>query len=262
MTTDQHEYREYMDQALADLDVPVDQLREASMARGRVVRRRRRAMGVLGVAAGVVLAAAVALPSIAGTDDAADHVAQDGGSPAPEARVRAGEWWNMPGGVMRDRLTELLPEGLTITDANLGDEDLAPGEKPTGGWVSADLLEDGQPAGGINVILDPPSDGDSGGGGVIPCPGESTDTDTCVMAQEADRPAPGSIVRSRSGDVVTISLTHLLPDGGLVYVAASNSSDDKWGRGSSTDREDPALRAAELRAIAEDPTWQDWSPQE
>ncbi len=50
-------------------------------------------------------------------------------------------------------------------------------------------------------------------------------------------------------------------NGGLVYVAASNSTDDKWGRG--LDRR-PAttvpLTLDQLQAIAEDDAWIGYEP--
>ena len=63
-----------------------------------------------------------------------------------------------------------------------------------------------------------------------------------------------------AGVVVVVEVTRRTPEGGLVYVAASNSSDEKWGLGSATDRRRPPVDTAELRAIAADPTWQRWTP--
>jgi hypothetical protein len=70
----------------------------------------------------------------------------------------------------------------------------------------------------------------------------------------------GRTSRWAAQGVVVVEVTRRTPEGGLVYVAASNSSDEKWGLGSATDRRRPPVDTAELRAIAADPTWQRWTP--
>lgn len=255
MSTDLHDL---LDRTLADLDVPTDRIREGAVTRGRAVRRRRRAVGVLGGAAVVALTAAVALPSIAGTDDASQRIAQDTGEPSPDTYVRPVGWWDMPGGVMLDRLAGLLPAGATLTDPNLGDEELPPGEEPSGGWVAADVLADGAPAGGVNVLLYPPFDTSSFAEDVTTCPGNAGHAESCTELRGDG--TIGRIVRYVTEDVITLETTWLLPDGGLVYAAVSNSADDKWGAGSSVERPGLPVRPVELREIAASPVWQDWEP--
>lgn len=260
MSTDVHDLHERMDRALAALDVPTDRIRAGAITRGRAVRRRRRAAGVLGGAAAVALAAAIALPSLAGTDDAAQRIAQDSGdpSPSPETSVRPAGWWDMPGSTMIDTLRELLPPTATVVDLNLGDEDLAPGEEPAGGWAAADVVVDGESAGGVNVVLYPPFETSSFAEDVTTCPGNAADAASCTELREDDE--VGRVVRYVTQDVVTLETTWLLPDGGVVYAAVSNSADDKWGAGSSVERPGLPLRPAQLRAIAQSPLWQDHEP--
>lgn len=262
MSTDLHDLHELMDRALTGLDVPTDRIGAGSLARGRAVRRRRRAAGALAGAAAVALAAGLAVPSLAGTDDASQRIAQDTGEPSPDSYVRPAGWWDMPGSVMLDRLDDLLPSGASIADPNLGDEDLAPGEDPAGGWVQADLLADQELAGGVNVVLYPPFDTSSFAEDATTCPGNAAGAESCTELREDG--AVGRIVRyvaqDPAGDVVTLETTWLLPDGGVVYAAVSNSASDKWGAGSSVERPGPPLRPAQLREIAASPLWQDWTP--
>jgi hypothetical protein len=255
MSTDLHDF---LDQTLADLDVPTDRLRAGAMTRGRVLRRRRRAVGALGAAAVCVLAVGLALPSLAGTGDADDRVAHDTSAPDP---VRPAGWWDMPGGVMRDRLAELLPAGMRVIDANLGNEELAPGEKPSGGWVAIVVADEDGPAGSLNVLLYPPFDDDGAfARDVLTCPGnyEAGPGVDCTEVRDADGGVVGRGVRWVHEDVVNLEVTRLLPDGGIVYAASSNSSDDKPGVGSSTDRVRPPVGLSGLGRIAEDATWQAW----
>jgi hypothetical protein len=147
-----------------------------------------------------------------------------------------------------------------------GNEELAPEEKPGGGWLAVDLRNaDGDPVGGLNVLLYPPSDAsDADATQRISC---DVDVDlyggtTCTVQRDAAGEPVGRTFRSPSADgvIVTREVTVIGPDGAELYAAASNSSDDKWGLGSSTDTTAPALTIAQLRDLISDPTWLDWAP--
>lgn len=257
MSTDLHDY---LDRTLADLEVPTDRLRTGAVSRGRVVRRRRRVVGALGASALAVIGAVLVVPSVAGSDGAADRVAHDT-TPDPTFYEPPAGWWDMPGPVMRDRLARMLPEDAVIVESNLGNEDRALGEDPSGGWLQVDVASAGEPAGGLNVVLYAPQpDGTGFVEERTTCPGNLEGPDACTLLRDPDGKVVGRAARWAQGAVVVLEVTHLLPDGGLVYTGASNSSDDKWGAESSTDRTLPAVTAAELREIAADPAWQDWTP--
>jgi hypothetical protein len=275
----------FMDRALADLPMPSDRLQTGAVRRGRAVRRRRRAGAALG---GLALAAAVTtivLPSISGSAGTEGSVAHEsGGLPSASAdgprAVESGMpsaapdgtsaqtyeppkgWWDMPGPVMRDRLRELLPDDVTISSADFGNDDRAPGEKPHGGWLLVDVVDGtGAPAGGINVLLYAPQD--DGGAFVeerTTCPGNLTGADSCTELRDGDQ-VIGRTSRWHQGGVVVREVTLRGPDGAVLYIADSNSSDDKWGAGSSVDTAAPPLSIAQLRTVVDDPTWQDWKPQ-
>jgi len=170
----------------------------------------------------------------------------------------------MPGDVMLDRLGALLPPSLGIADANLGDEELAPGEKAQGGWLQVDLRDRrDRPAGGLNILLYPPSGDveDEWVAQAITCPVDFDDgvEGTCTEVLDDAGTPVGHVTRARTGDVVVMDVTRLTPSGGILHVSVSNSSDEKWGLGSSIDRVEPVLDEAELTAIVLNPTWRDWS---
>jgi len=251
-----------MDRAVADLDTPTARIHEGSVRRGGAARRRRRA-GVLACSLATTAAvAAVVLPSLTGAGTGTDAgVAHDTGTTAPGTYQPPAGWWDMPGGQMRDRLGELLPDGLTTTDANLGNEDLGPGEEPHGGWLQVDLTDRaGRAAGGINVLLYAPQPDNADGRAFLrqrtTCPGNLAAPDQCTEERDGAGAVVGRSSRWASGGVVVLEVTRLTPDGALVYVAASNSSDDKWGADSSTDRETPPVTLSQLRRIATATAWQ------
>jgi hypothetical protein len=117
------------------------------------------------------------------------------------------------------------------------------------------------PAGSLNVLLYPPFETSSFAHDVLTCPGNVPEANSCTVERDANGRPVGRDVRWARQGVVDLAVTRLMPDGAIVYAASSNSSDDKPGLGSSTDRPRPPVGLVGLGAIAEDPTWQDWSPQ-
>ena len=70
----------------------------------------------------------------------------------------------------------------------------------------------------------------------------------------------GRLSRLDLGDVVLLSATMRMTDGGTMSIDASNSTDDKWGLGSSTTADEPPLTLEQLREIAADPVWTSYRP--
>lgn len=260
--------RALMDDALADLSVPTARLQVGARDAGRRVRRRRRSLVALGTLAATTIVGLLAVPALAGDDPSEMKVARDSapsptpdGAPAPSYDDPPAGWWDMPGRAMRNRLADLLAPTLAVADADLGDEDLASGEKPRGGWVAIDVEDErGRPAGALNVVLYPPFDDESFAQQRLTCPGNLDPATPCTEIPDADGNPIGRSSRWERKGVIVLEQTLLRPDGGIVYAAASNSSDDKWGAGSSIAAAEPPVTAAQLKTIALSSRWTDWQP--
>ncbi|MBA3780941.1 MAG: hypothetical protein H0X12_03700 [Nocardioides sp.] len=292
-STDQRDaarLRDELDAAVQTLDVPTDRLTAAARRQGRVVRRRRRlgtgmaaiaAMAVIGVGGGQVLGSNGAAPDFA-TDTSPD-AGQTPSAVPPEAifQMERG-WWSMPVAEMGTRLRSLLPADITLTDVALEPLDPAPGE------------ENREVEGLLRAVVESPT---SGGPGEIeiflrapasayPEPGEFRPTDAegnmttyttsdphsnrddiaCMRPSTECTPLlrrdgrPYGVVYASGSEGATYYGSHVLTDDeGLVQVVVSDdTSGEKWSAPVTADR--PALTVEQVRAIAEDPTWQDWTP--
>jgi len=295
--TDETFVREALHRATDDLAAPVHRLTEASTRNGRRLRRRRR---ILAAAGSLAVVAGVAAPVIilAGQDGrTGNSIATDPTTSLPEPVPTEGQvgWWQMPATQMLVHLKDLSPEGLSFADAVLTNDDRAPGEQEgvLRGWVQADVVAAGRTAGSINVMLMPPelkppepatdpvegdvrqpktaTDDASGTvldpdqanvpvGQWLTCPGNLTGADTCTPVLGADGTPIGRTSTTTMGSVTVLEVVLRGPGDGLVYVAASNSADDKWGEGSSVAAEHVPLTLAQVREIATDPVWTSWGP--
>jgi len=288
---DERGLRDLLDSTMTDIDAPTARIEREARAQGARIRSRRRSGGLVGLAAGAAIAA-LALPSLAhglgggGSDVAADPSSM---TPSPAATSpwssAADGWWAMPAPEMLDRLTRLLPAGLTVTDAVTMNDDRAPGEPhgPLQGWLSANVQRSATDQGGVNLVFYPPpsptpapspvtttdANGDEhtsvNAAGpstrqLISCPGNLVDPAQCTELRDADGHHYGRKSVSRSGGVTVDEVTIEAADGGVVYVAAANTTYPKWGDGSTVTADRPLLDLAQLETIAADPTWQDWTP--
>lgn len=269
--------RERMDAATTDLVTPAG-LTDAVLSDGRRLRRRRRTLAASGgvVAAGVV-AALVAVNLGGGTATTGTDVATQPPAP-PAATVTVpgdtpsswnGEgdpfpepppgWWDAPGHLLAAQLQVALPDGVSV----------ARSEEDTG-FLQAELDAPDGP-GRFEVILYPPdlAAGEERTTGNARGPGHRSRTkcglqaryaDTCEELTDRDGRTIGRVVTFPQHQVTFYEATLLGPDGGLVYLATWNATDEKPGTGTEPSSETPPLTPEQLRDLVQDPAWTSYEP--
>ncbi len=258
MNTHETLVRDLFHDATDGLSAPVLPLTEAATTGGRRLRRRRRALVAVGTLVVLTTLGVPVAASLGGSSDRGHEVAGDPTAPLPDPPPVTGilHWWDRPAPAMLAGLRALTP-ALDYTDLVLTNEgENAPGEDVVTlrGFLQADVVVEGETAGGVNVMLMAPGlDTD----GRWTCPGNLDAPDRCTEITE-----PGGLVGrvsvTKDGGVITREVVLRQADGGLVYVAASNSADDKWGEGSTIAAQHVPLTIAQLRTIATDPSWTAW----
>ena len=211
-------------------------------------------------------AGALAVPVVVvlgGPNDArADLVATDPAVDLP-APVPIGDnpgWWDMPATEMLRRLEDITPSGRSYREPAFANEgENAPGE-PFGvvrGWLAVDVMADGKVAGGINVVLYRPGSVSSDR---YTCPGNLVEADRCSEVTDDEGEAVGRTSVTTTGPITVREAVLLQPGGGVVYVAASNSADDKWGPGSTPASDDVPFTSRDLLDIASYRQWTTYVP--
>jgi hypothetical protein len=265
-TQDERALRDVIDQSMTGVVGPAERIRENARNQGRLLRTRRRAGTALGLAA-IAGVAAFSLPqlvggSTAGADGSPPYAVQPSATQSvPASPGDAEGWWDVPAPEMLDRLETLLPADTHVVASQVMNEDRAPGEAygPMHGYLLADLISVASHGpGGLNLMLSAP--GGPAATQRISCPGNLVHPDQCTELRDADGRHYGRTSVWTSQGVTILEVVVKVAYGGLVYLATSNSSDDKWGAGSTVTADETPLSMAELRAIVEDPTWTAWTP--
>ena len=114
------------------------------------------------------------------------------------------------------------------------------------------------PAGPVSVGADAPVAGASRQD--LRCTSYGEGLRSCQLLRDAEGRRIGRLSRLDLGDVVLLTATMRMTDGGTVTIDASNSTDDKWGSESATTADEPPLTLAQLRDIAADPVWTSYRP--
>jgi len=269
--------RALMERAVIGLDAPTERLRTRAVAGGRRQRRRLR-LGTGLVAAATIAVGAMALPQLGAApttahDSTVDSQSSSRGEEIHEPDAPIVGWWDMPAGRMFKQLEALLPPGVEMTAYGFRPES-ADDHESDRGWVGGRLTVDGiEGTSSIEVLLYPPdsmqagvpadqpeySETDQpsatptspGRTDLVSCPGNLVNPDSCEEILE-DGHSVGRMSEDRYGDLV-IREVSLLQEEGMVYVAAANSTSEKWGRGSNVSAAQPPLSMEQLRAIAEGP---------
>ena len=260
-TTEEILVRDALQRATDDLASPVQRLTATAARNGRRLRLRRRITVAVG---SVCAAAALAVPvvlALGPNPGREGEVATDPSTSLPEPLPPSDRpgWWDMPATEMLQRLKDTTPDGRSYADPILTNEgENAPGE-PVGvmrGWLAADVVAHGATAGGVNVLLYAPG----AQGERLTCPGNLTAPDQCnEITDDAGRPVGRTSVTTR-GPIKVREVVLRQDDGGVVYVAASNSADDKWGAGSAAASDQVPLTLTELLDIAGYPQWTTYEP--
>jgi hypothetical protein len=276
LTRDADDLHALMERAVSGLEAPTDRLGTRALAGGRRARHRRR-LGTAALAAAAVAAVAVGLPQVTSTvtpDGSDDRGAASRGEEVHEPDGPPPEgWWDMPSDQMFGLLGDLLPPGVEVTAYGIRPESDVDHEAARG-WVGGHLEVDGtEGTSSIEVLLYSPeslaegadverpeydANGDASDtvGGpprqdLISCPGNLTAPDSCEEIRE-DGKLVGRMVEDRWGDLVVRDVS-LLHGDGMVYVAAANSTSEKWNADSNVSAAEPPLSLEQLRAIAEGP---------
>ncbi|MCW2798133.1 hypothetical protein [Nocardioides sp.] len=251
---------------------------------------------VLGAVAALVLPATMGGSSDGRSSQVATDPTTDPGpstDPGPVNLPAVTGWWDIPAGEIHDRLLPLLPGSVTIDNYELAPVDRAPGETGTvQGWLNATLTTSSGLTGGLDFLMYPPTvdpaaldpdlDPDTGtatgapsagapneadvSGGEpaneqrIACPANPGPARTCTPILNSQGDRIGRLSTWSQTGIVIREAVLLRDQGGVIYVAAANSTDAKWGTDSTVSADAPPLTLAELRVIAESDTWTDWTP--
>jgi hypothetical protein len=264
---DAHEtlVRDVLHRATDDLTAPATSLTATAVVRGRSLRRRRRAVAAVGTLCAVTLVAVPVVNALGGSSPTTGpEIATDptpSATPTPEPTphlVDNDAWAQMPAAEMATTFEGLAPAGIGLTDVMLTNEERAPGEpeNDSPGYLRADLTLDGRTVGGLNAILYVTGQRAN----QYSCPGNLASPDQCVEIEDADGQVVGRRAVSTAGDLVVNEVVLVRPNGGLVYVAASNSADDKPGPGSTVVGPTAPLTLDQLQDIAEDDAWIGYQP--
>lgn len=263
--------RDALHRATDHLTSPATSLTATAAVRGRSLRRRRRAVAAAGTFCAATLVAVPVVAALGGSNPTSSPQVATDPSPTPSATptptpsveptphlVDNDAWATMPAAEMATTFEGLAPAGIGLTDVMLTNEDRAPGEPETNspGYLLADLTVDGVPAGGLNVMQYVTGQRSS----KLSCPVNLTSVDSCVEITGPDGEVIGRRSVSTLGDTVVNVVMLVRSNGGTVYVAASNSTDDKWGRDSTVAGPTVPLTLDQLQAIAEDDAWIGYEP--
>ena len=279
MTNDETALREVLEGSMAGVPVPASRISTAAVEQGRRLRRRRRAATVVGAAA-LAAVLGVGIPQAIG-NDGADRSRESGyaDSTTDQPADQPKSWWNMPAGEMADHLVEMLPAGTRVVAMRTRSEEPGDDHREWEGFLVAHIDTPASSGpGGINLHVGSPDTALPGAGTTTPvtvgagapvaaanrpdlrCTGYGDELTSCEVIRDEHGRRIGRLSRIDHGEVVLLSATLRMTDGGTVSIDASNSTDDKWGLGSSTTADEPPLTLEQLREIAADPVWTSYRP--
>lgn len=265
---DEAELRALLDRCLADVQAP-DRLPASALAAGRRLRRRRRAGQITGgllAAAACTAVIAVAAGGSHGTDDqgyagnptptiAPSQRPTPSPSPTPSSDPGAQDlaptgWWDMPSRRMVAVLEDLLPDGVTVTKAELRLEGTTEPTMAIGSLHGVITAATGP--GAFQIVLYPPEPTRSR----TRCEASMA---TCEPLLDASGAVIGRLATGENGGTAYYDVMLLGPDGGALYLYVADSAGEKPGQEAPTASE-PPLTPELLVSLARDPAWTDYRP--
>jgi hypothetical protein len=284
MTNDERVLRDVIEGSMAGVAAPTSRLAAAAVERGRRLRRRRRAATVVGAAA-LAAVVGVGIPQAIGSDggDRSSGPGFAGSTGGPVQTEMSPDpppgWWSMPAGEMADHVKDMLPRGTRIVAMRTRSEEPGDDKREWRGFLVAHIDTPASSGpGGINLHVGMPNTPEPGTRPTGPvsvgadapvaaanrqdlrCTSYGEELTSCEVLRDEQGRRIGRLSRLDLGDVVLLSATMCTTDGGTVSIDASNSTDDKWGVGSSTTADEPPLTLRQLREIVADPVWTSYRP--
>ncbi|MDH2415046.1 hypothetical protein [Nocardioides sp. CER19] len=270
---DLDDLRDLMARALDDVDVPVGRMHDRAAVDGRRLRRRRSALVGVGGLATAAAVAVFAVPLTGGDTTARDDGYAGGHNRAADSVpfVAKPGYWDMPVAEIASRLTDLLPQRVSLTSYERTNTDHAPGESDVViGYLTGTLSGRTGP-GSVEVMLTQLSDqaqrdgavsqGETWGDQDLSCPPELSSPDIEVRTCATRSDASGRVVE-RELEMVDHGVTYrevkIVARGGVVYAATANSTQRKWTAPPSASRN--PLTLDQLARIATSPVWTSWAP--
>lgn len=286
---DDADLRALLDRCLSDVQAP-DGLHASALATGRRLRTRRRAGQLTG---GLIAAActAIVVTTLGGGDGSAgagyagdlSPTTAASPSPSPAPTVDTGVhptpppgWWDMPSRRMLTVLEDVLPEGVSVEKADLRLEGTTQRERATGHLNG--VLTAASGPGAFQVLLYPPDPLPE------PVPSTAAESDevtttfagspplgermrcqsymaSCEPVHAASGAVIGRVTIDEEGGTTYYEVMLLGPDGGGLYFYVGDSSGEKPGH-EPPSAEAPPLTTDELVAVAQDPAWTDYEPED
>ena len=279
MTSNESALREVIEGSMAGVSVPAARISALAVEQGRRLRRRRRAATVVGAAA-LAAVIGVGVPQAIG-NDGSDRSRESGYADSDDATELPADqpkgWWSMPAGEMADHLIAMLPAGTRIVAMRTRSEEPGDDHREWEGFLVAHIDTPASSGpGGINLHVGLPPEPGTGTtapvtiGAAAPvaassrqdlrCTSYGEELTSCEVLRDKQGRRIGRLSRLDLGTVVLLTATLRTTDGGTVSIDACNSTDDKWGLGSSTTADEPPLTLEQLREIAADPVWTSYRP--
>jgi hypothetical protein len=273
--------RERFERDLADLQPPAG-FEDAALGHGRRLRARRRLAGATGCLTTVGVAVAAAAVVLGGGSQGSGDPGFADDPPASPEVVLPGPttgWWEMPAKRMLTELRQALPDGVTVTEADVTDDGLDGPVRGVGG-LSGILTADTGP-GAFQVLLIAPDPTGPPPDAVTTTDAEGNTTTTIELPGQplADRircrkymttcdpvlDGAGRVVGRVSTDeqqgTTLYEVALLGPDGGGLNLTVMDSSGEKPGY-EPPSASAPPLTTDQLLALAQDPVWTDYEPED